>query len=69
MYHITGTAIPYLMVATSICIFGVIGNILVLLSMATYPPLRRIANIFLVNLALSDLIVASIADPFSVVGT
>ncbi len=63
-----GTAVPYLIVATSICVIGVFGNILVLLAMATYDPLRRVGNIFLVNLALADLIVASIADPFSIVG-
>ena len=45
----------------------VIGNILVILSVFTYRPLRNVQNFYIVSLACADLAVALIVMPFHVV--
>ena len=52
---------------TSICIcVTVIGNILVVMSVFTYRPLRNVPNFFIVSLAVADLAVALLVMPFNV---
>ena len=61
-------SLPYLLIAACACTIGTLGNILVLCSIWKYKPLRKANNVFLGNLALADLLVASVADPFGIVG-
>jgi 5-hydroxytryptamine receptor 1 len=51
---------------TSIILLTVVGNILVILSVFTYKPLRIVQNFFIVSLAVADLTVAVLVLPFSV---
>lgn len=44
----------------------IVGNVLVVLSIFTYKPLRNVQNFFLVSLAVSDLAVAILVMPFHV---
>lgn len=54
-------------IALSILIVGTIfGNILVILSVFTYKPLRIVQNFFIVSLAVADLTVAILVLPFNV---
>ena len=63
-----GAAFPYLVIASIACVIGTIGNLLVLYSIFNYAPLRKPDSVFLINLALADLTVASFGDPFGIVG-
>ena len=45
---------------------GVAGNILVCLSVATASNLQTMVNLFLVNLALADIVVLLVCAPFSI---
>lgn len=45
----------------------IIGNILVILSVLTYKPLRIVQNFFIISLAVADLTVAILVLPFNVV--
>uniref|UniRef100_A0A1B0FFH5 G-protein coupled receptors family 1 profile domain-containing protein n=1 Tax=Glossina morsitans morsitans TaxID=37546 RepID=A0A1B0FFH5_GLOMM len=49
-----------------IIVLTVIGNILVILSVFTYKPLRIVQNFFIVSLAVADLTVALLVLPFNV---
>lgn len=49
-----------------IILLTVIGNILVILSVFTYKPLRIVQNFFIVSLAVADLTVALLVLPFNV---
>lgn len=52
---------------TSICILAtIVGNILVVLSIFTYRPLRGVQNYYIVSLACADLAVAIFVMPFNV---
>ncbi len=52
---------------TAICIcFTIIGNILVVMSVFTYRPLRNVPNFFIVSLSVADLAVAILVMPFNV---
>lgn len=44
----------------------VVGNILVVVAVFTYRPLKKVQNYFLVSLACSDLAVATLVMPFHV---
>ncbi|CAO1422937.1 unnamed protein product [Diamesa serratosioi] len=57
-----GTAI----ILTLIIILTIVGNILVILSVFTYKPLRIVQNFFIVSLAVADLTVAILVLPFNV---
>lgn len=50
-----------------ITISTIIGNVLVILSVFTYKPLRIAQNFFLVSLAVADLTVAVLVMPFNIV--
>ncbi|KAK9508840.1 hypothetical protein O3M35_006301 [Rhynocoris fuscipes] len=49
-----------------IIILTIVGNILVILSVFTYKPLRIVQNFFIVSLAVADLTVALLVLPFNV---
>ncbi|XP_023231574.1 probable G-protein coupled receptor No18 [Centruroides sculpturatus] len=44
----------------------IVGNILVIISVFTYKPLRNVQNMFLVSLAVADITVAVLVMPFNV---
>ena len=55
-------------IGTLVCITTtIIGNILVILSVFTYRPLRNVQNFFIVSLAVADMAVSILVMPFSVV--
>ena len=62
------TSVPYLVIAFTASITGTIGNVAVLLVIFLYKPLKNARNAFLVNLALADLLVTAIANPFGIIG-
>ncbi|XP_055348566.1 melatonin-related receptor-like [Paramacrobiotus metropolitanus] len=49
-------------------VVGIFGNILVILTVSLTKALRLPSNIFIVNLAIADLIVTTLVDPFNVIG-
>nr|CAD7199583.1 unnamed protein product [Timema douglasi]CAD7410677.1 unnamed protein product [Timema poppensis] len=51
---------------TFLIILTIVGNILVILSVFTYKPLRIVQNFFIVSLAVADLTVAILVLPFNV---
>ncbi|KAL0269852.1 UNVERIFIED_CONTAM: hypothetical protein PYX00_007450 [Menopon gallinae] len=55
-------------VLTLLCVIVVtiVGNVLVILSVFTYKPLRTVQNFFIVSLAVADLMVAVLVLPFNV---
>lgn len=61
-------AIPCLIVLGVAGGIGTFGNILTLLMIAKVKNIRSVETIFIVNLAISDMIVTSIADPMSIIG-
>lgn len=54
---------------TSIFLIGVLGNLLVILSVWRNQQLRTQINFFLANLAVADLLVNVICVPFTLVAT
>ncbi|XP_059608789.1 putative tyramine receptor 2 [Phlebotomus argentipes] len=59
-------AIATALVLSLIILLTIIGNILVILSVFTYKPLRIVQNFFIVSLAVADLTVAVLVLPFNV---
>ncbi|OQV17433.1 putative 5-hydroxytryptamine receptor 7 [Hypsibius exemplaris] len=49
-------------------LIGTLGNILIILAVCCVRGLRTSGNVFLLNLALADMIVTVLIDPFNVVG-
>ena len=62
-------AFPVVLVLFAASLVGTSGNILIFLSVLFYKKVRTVESTFIVNLALSDMFVTLIADPFSIVGT
>lgn len=66
----TGTAammVTVIVMTTALIVATVFGNILVIMSVVQYPPLRSVPNIFIVSLAVADLMVAIGVLPLNVV--
>ncbi|XP_037805270.1 tyramine/octopamine receptor [Lucilia sericata] len=59
-------AILTAIILSIIIVLTIIGNILVILSVFTYKPLRIVQNFFIVSLAVADLTVALLVLPFNV---
>lgn len=62
-------AILTLLVTGVIILVTIVGNILVILSVFTYKPLRIVQNFFIVSLAVADLTVAVLVLPLNVANT
>ena len=60
-------ALPVALLLSTIVILCIFGNILVILSVFTFRPLRTVQNFFIVSLAFSDVLVAIIVMPFHIV--
>ncbi len=60
--------IPYFVWLIFISVVGTLGNTLIIFSVILNKNLQKTSNIFLVNLAVADIIVTSIIDPFAAVG-
>ncbi|XP_072040796.1 melatonin receptor type 1B-like [Amphiura filiformis] len=60
--------IGYLLVTISASFLGTVGNLLVLGALFVHKRLRVLSNVFVGNLAIADLCVSAIINPFSVVG-
>ncbi len=56
------------MIASFAVVFGSLGNVFVLGSVIVHKKLQNQRSVFLVNLALADLMVTTIADPYGIVG-
>ena len=61
-------AFPVVLVLFAASLVGTSGNILILLSVLLCKNVRTVESTFIVNLALSDMFVTLVADPFSIVG-
>uniref|UniRef100_A0A336K1A1 CSON005997 protein n=1 Tax=Culicoides sonorensis TaxID=179676 RepID=A0A336K1A1_CULSO len=59
-------AIVTSLILSFIIIFTITGNILVILSVFTYRPLKTVQNFFIVSLAVADIFVASLVLPLNV---
>ncbi|XP_045367602.2 alpha-1A adrenergic receptor isoform X6 [Camelus bactrianus] len=55
------------MILGSLIIFGVLGNILVILSVACHRHLHSVTHYYIVNLAVADLLLTSTVLPFSAI--
>lgn len=63
-----GLAIPCFIILFKATVIGTFGNILTLVVIATWKGQRTAESIFIVNLAISDLYVTTVADPMSIIG-
>lgn len=61
------TALPVALILASIVILCLFGNVLVILAVFTFRPLRTVQNFFIVSLAFSDMLVAIMVMPFHIV--
>lgn len=59
-------AILTIIILSLFILLTIIGNILVILSVFTYKPLRIVQNFFIISLAVADLTVAILVLPFNV---
>ena len=59
---------PTIVVLSFASFVGTVGNILTLLAIASNKSVRNVESIFIVNLAISDLYVTTVADPMSIIG-
>ncbi|PVD24898.1 hypothetical protein C0Q70_15389 [Pomacea canaliculata] len=62
-----GLAIFLLIVLCIASLLGTLGNVLILVSVATQKELQNVESVFIVNLAMCDLYVTVLADPLSIV--
>jgi len=60
--------IPCLVILAIASVAGTFGNVTILFLIFTKKKLRNVETIFIVNLAISDLYVTSLADPMSLLG-
>ena len=60
--------LPYVILNTMGVIFGVIGSLLVIGSIACTKELQNTTNLIIFNLALVDFILCSISDTFAIAG-
>ncbi len=62
--------VPYITILGVAAVMGTLGNILVIgaIALMTHKQCHEASNIFMVNLAISDILVTAFIDPFSIVG-
>ncbi len=64
-----GVVIPYLIILTTAAVSGTFGNMMVMATiLMSQGRSRGVGNIFIFNLASSDIIVTALINPFSVIG-
>ena len=61
-------AFPTIVILSLASFVGTMGNVLTLLAIALNKSVRNVESVFIVNLALSDLYVTTVADPMSITG-
>ena len=61
-------AIPYLGILCFATLVGFIGNIVLIMTFLTNKSLQRVGNEFILNLAIADFFVVSIANPLCIIG-
>ena len=61
-------AFPTIVLLTVASFIGTSGNVLTLLAIASNKKVRNVESMFIVNLAMSDLYVTTVADPVSIIG-
>ena len=62
-------ALPYVIVVAAMGIVGTFGNVLIMATVGFSHSQKHIEDMFIFNLACSDIVVTAIIDPFAVVGT
>lgn len=65
--EITSVSTLFAVLMSFVIVTTVVGNVLVILSVFTYRPLRHVQNFYLVSLAVADLAVAVLVMPYNVV--
>ncbi|XP_037801955.1 uncharacterized protein LOC119596696 [Penaeus monodon] len=60
---------PRILAFSLIFVVGVVGNVLVVVTLLHHRNLRTVTNVFLLNLAVSDLLLGVFCMPFTLVGT
>jgi hypothetical protein len=60
--------LPYVILNTLGAVFGLIGSILVIGSIACTKELRNMTNMIIANLAFADFILSSTSDTFAIAG-
>ncbi|XP_053211542.1 probable G-protein coupled receptor No18 isoform X2 [Panonychus citri] len=63
----TPKALLMIVSLTTVTILTIVGNVMVIISIFSYRPLKNVQNMFLVSLASADIAVAVIVMPFSIV--
>ncbi|XP_076001824.1 neuropeptide Y receptor type 2 [Genypterus blacodes] len=67
--QLVGVQVILILAYSTIILFGVIGNILVIYVVYKFKNLRTVTNFFIVNLAVADLLVNTLCLPFTLVYT
>jgi len=65
--QITSISVLFAVLMSVIIVATVVGNVLVIMSVFTYRPLRHVQNFYIVSLAVADLAVAVLVMPYNVV--
>ncbi|XP_039661664.1 neuropeptide Y receptor type 2 [Perca fluviatilis] len=66
---LVGVRVSLILAYSTIILFGVIGNSLVIYVVCKFKHLRTVNNFFIVNLAVADLLVNALCLPFTLVNT
>ncbi|CAB1443252.1 unnamed protein product [Pleuronectes platessa] len=67
--QLVGVQVVLILAYSTIIVFGVIGNSLVIYVVYKFKNLRTVTNFFIVNLAVADLLVNTLCLPFTLVNT
>ncbi|OWF44003.1 melatonin receptor type 1B-B-like [Mizuhopecten yessoensis] len=67
LHESPGLAIPCIVVLAFASFVGTLGNVLVIVAVATQKSLQNKESTFIVNLAISDLYITTVADPMGIV--
>ncbi|TSM12565.1 Neuropeptide FF receptor 2 [Bagarius yarrelli] len=65
--HSAGIALSYVLLYTMVCVVCVVGNTLVCVVVLTNRNMRSVTNLFILNLALSDLLVGMVCVPTTLI--